>query len=257
MMTTVEHNGIYFSVGDKTGTLIDMSNSSGDNNVDVFIPRFLPDGTEILSLGATFCRGYYKSITISDEIQTVSYGAFDHADVEEVVWSSSCKTIPAACFFSSSIKKISNIEHVDSIGVEAFKNSNIEEIKWPSGCQTIPQHCFYLSCLKKITNLDNVKTIQDGAFSCCDFESFSWPLKCNRVPRHCFCSCVQLAEVKFHNNVEFIENYAFEGAKIGRVDLSELMFTRFSPYAFEDSTIGEIIRPYYIDEEELEMMLFS
>ena len=123
-------NKIEFRV-DKNGMLIRMVNKGP--RCDVTIPNKL-NGQEIKSLDSRFCSGAFGKVVVDDRIECVSSLAFADSDILSVVWPSSCSTIPADCFRSSSLTSIFNIDNVKVIGCGAFCYSQISHIDWPSKC---------------------------------------------------------------------------------------------------------------------------
>lgn len=130
---------------------------------DVIIPDVI-NGIKITGIGNGAIKGKFRKIVMPGGIERVAMGAFYDSQVEEVVWSSGCDSIPNSCFMDSHIKSIRNIDHVSCIGERAFARSCIDEFDWPSCCPEIPLLCFAFSRLKKLHNVSGVSEIKEKAF---------------------------------------------------------------------------------------------
>lgn len=114
-------DGVKFKV-DGNGCLRELRSKGGCPSV--IIPRILPNGIEIKSIGSDFVRDEFETITISDDISVIECGAFRVSPVNKVVWSSSCPVIPDSCFHFSSLREITNLNNVTEIGQDAFLNTH-------------------------------------------------------------------------------------------------------------------------------------
>ena len=206
MTKNIVLNGIEFRV-DGTGTLVKMINRGKAK--DVFIPYELPTGKRISTIWDGFCQGKYLTITIDNRISLMCCNAFSFADVQKVVWPSSCKTIPAWCFSQSKIEILDNIDNVENIAEGAFRKTKLNHFKWPNECKNIPKCCFSDSQLKEITNISNVEDIHEFAFSGTSLMEFNWPPKCKNIPNGCFYFS-SLKSISGIENVEAIGDRAFE-----------------------------------------------
>ena len=206
LITKIVFEGLKFKV-DETGHLLKMINKGKAKNVS--IPSELPGGIRINSLACSFCGGSYLTITISNDI-SVETRAFYDAEVDTVVWPSSCKTIPAGCFMGSSVSKVLNIDSVETAERYAFEDcARLEEFTWPSKCKEIPEGCFYNASLKSLSNIDHVESVVGNAFGKTALQYFRWPDKCKVIPDYCFVRS-QLKEITNISNVEEICDSAFD-----------------------------------------------
>lgn len=88
------------------------------------------------------------------------------ANISEIVWSSSCKTIPNSCFHGSQIESVKNIDRVEIVGTSAFYGTlRLRSLVWPSSCKVIPMCCFSHSGITHINNLQHITNILDFAFA--------------------------------------------------------------------------------------------
>ena len=218
-MDIVDYDDVQFRVT-SDGVLQKMTITKQNGFVDVLIPHILPNGKEITTLGAYFCKGcdgVYRTVKIDDGIKCVSKEAFSCSNIKKVVWTQGCPYIPEDCFRSSTISEISNIEHVVSIGNSAFAFTYyLSEFEWPVPCGDIPSNCFVGSALEKISNTDNVKSIGAAAFSNSELTSFTVPRKVKTIGDYAF-SQSKLEFVSLHDDITQIGCCAFEHTKIERI----------------------------------------
>lgn len=175
---TIICDGIKFKLNDAEVLVEMVNNDCGER--DVFIPSVFPTGERICAIGHDFCKGSYLTITIDDNISEIEDAAFKYAFADEVVWSSSCKTIPADCFFDSRIKRVTNIENVEVVGSRAFNNFYIRKVSWPLNCKKIPKYCF--KALDSISGIEDVEEIGEGAFSGSFIQEFAWTKNAKLFP---------------------------------------------------------------------------
>lgn len=143
-------DGIKFKI-DGYGCLTELQNRQPER-AEVTIPKVLPNGAVINSIGSNFVKGQFKEITISDEIETIAVSAFRHADVCKVNWSASCRVIPASCFYFSSVQQIANLDHVTHIEKYAFLNTfSLSDVDLSSSSVScIDPHSFDKKCRVKL-----------------------------------------------------------------------------------------------------------
>lgn len=226
-------------------TLIKMVN--GGERRDVIIPRFLRDGTRIDSLGECFCKGPYRKLLISEEIEEVQKKAFQAADAEEVCWNPAFLSIPDYCFARSKVQNIYNIDKVVRIGEGAFFKSNIKAFAVPDSCNKLPDSCFAFSSLRVISNTEKLISIEPCAFSNTNLLEFIWPSKCYEIPSSCFAGCA-LERISNINHVTLIGNYAFYNTeKLQKIDLSNSMVSVVGKGAFFGFQKDEVEFPYYME----------
>jgi hypothetical protein len=154
-----------------------------------------------------------NKLIISEGIEEVEVAAFKLAEIKEVIWPSTCKTISEMCFYRSNLVSLKNIDSVENVEASAFVGcSNLIEFDWPKSCDSIPSDCFF-ECyyLKEIRNIENVKSIGDSAFfGCTRLNSFNWPSKVLTIPKDCFAHCSSLEEINGIKNVTEIGDSAFD-----------------------------------------------
>lgn len=110
------------------GCLNAMVNHSKEA-INVFIPKVLPDGTEVAVIGESFCVGDFGTVAISNEITAIQPRAFSRASVKKVIWPKSCPIIPERCFAFSSVENVLNLASVKEIHILAFaRTKKLKEI---------------------------------------------------------------------------------------------------------------------------------
>lgn len=136
---------------------------------ELFLPSILPTGDVIkkiygMSFSPSACK--LKRLIISDDISCIGDNAFMRANISEIVWPSSCKTIPNLCFLGSQIESVKNIDCVEIVGASAFADTpRLHSLDWPSSCKVIPTCCFSHSGITHINNLRHITNIRDFAFA--------------------------------------------------------------------------------------------
>lgn len=250
IMYYVDENNIEFEISDR-GTLLHVTNHN-DCPADVYIPRRVTAvGLKIRCLSDDLLRGVFNKVVFDNSFHIIMRNTFRFANVNEVVWPSSCEIIPRRCFEGSCLKKISNIENVTNIYDRAFCDSSLEEINWPKACETIPAWCFDNTPLKTITGINDVKYIGDSAFSFCNIEEFVWPSKCPEIPQSCFAHS-RLRNLVNIDNIEHISSHAFYNCLcLNSLDLSSLISCKIEEEAFRGVSPERVVLPYYLPEDKI------
>jgi hypothetical protein len=186
-----------------------------------------------------------KKVVIPEGITNIEPRAFRNLYTYEIVWPSTCVTIPPGCFEWSRIHQFTGIENVEVIGESAFCTCcGIFGFDWPQKCKVIPMGCFK-DCifLRSIRGIKDVESIGAAAFSCTAFENFIWPEKCKKVPAYCFYESEHLVNVSFFSEVTSVGYYSFTKTQLKCLDLSKSLLCDIDK-SVEDS-VKLILRPYY------------
>lgn len=246
---TICQDKVAFDIDVENGRLVTMRNLS-DRQIDVVIPYKFSANCRIKSIGRGFCDGVFGTVKISDNITEVNDFAFSNAHVNEVVWSSGCKTIPKHCFSDGFVKKLSNIEDVEYVLDFAFSFSIIEDIRWPSKCQTIPSGCFHSCMACTVSGIDNVVSISESAFSYSRVGEIVWPSSCSVIPPVCFKES-RIKSISNLGGVKEIGYGAFNGARgLEKIDLSQAIISDIGNAAFRGINRSKVILPYYLCEDK-------
>lgn len=165
-----------------------------------------------------FMNCWAEEIVFSDPSSISDVGDCAFACTEylhSLEWPVSCKSIPANCFDSSAISRLTGIDNVQKISQEAFQNSGLMTLRWPDKCHYIPDACFYSAVkLRSISNIEHVTKIESYAFcKCKSLKAMAWPTKCFNIPAGCFKDS-NLKEITGTEKVKNIEMFAFENSKL-------------------------------------------
>lgn len=209
MRRVFKQDDVKFDYETDTWTIAGITNLSS-SPVDVFIPKTFAGGWEVRVIGSSVFSGSFRKVVVDDSIEHIFWGAFKNSNVKEVVWPSSCKTIPICCFQNSKIEHIQNIGHVELISSMAFRNSSIKHIDWPDNCFLISPSCFSGSFIETVSNIEHIESIGTLAFCNC------YNLQLLDLSKTLFCS---------------IGNDAFRG-----IDPKKIIF----PYYIFDSDVSEL-----------------
>lgn len=162
------------------------------------------------------------SYTIPDNIVDINKSAFRDSKITNIKLSQSTKTIGEHAFDGcTNLTSIENWKGVESIKEYAFMNCiNLGEISLPTNLKTIEAHSFN-NCKRMYLNgniPDSIETIGEHAFyECYQFkcidDSTDDTLNLGNITiinKYTFCGCDSLTKVNINNNIESIEENAFE-----------------------------------------------
>lgn len=102
-------DGVKLSI--KDGTVLTQINATRiDKLIDFTIPHQLSNGVTIDKIALEDCFGFFGKIVISDGITEIATNSFEMADIDEIVWPSTCPVIPEFCFDSSKLRKFQGLK---------------------------------------------------------------------------------------------------------------------------------------------------
>jgi hypothetical protein len=159
-------------------------------------------------------NNYTKKIIITEDVLSISSGAFTSDVVEEVVINSPITKIDG--FFNNcpklkSVKIPSTVESIKSYSFSYCKA--LESITIPNGVTKIEDGTFSsCSSLASIDLPDNVTSIGNSAFSyCSSLSSITIPDGVTSIGSSAFYSCTSLTSITIPNSVTSIGGSAFYG----------------------------------------------
>lgn len=149
------------------GILHHKSLSEDENNV---VLESEIDGVKVTEIGKyAFYEAHLKKITLSENIEIISYGAFYLSSVEELIFNDKLKQIDTYAFkYANYLKQIYFPKSLEVLGYGAFYNCNqLEAVIFNQDLQLIDTYCFF-NCprLNRVTFLGNTR-IGYGAFLSC------------------------------------------------------------------------------------------
>lgn len=181
----------------------DCPNSAGD----ILIPATINDGTNtynVVSISSmAFANCSLTSITISNSVTSIGYGAFINCvSLKGVTISNSVTSIGnfvfAGCRSLLSIEVESGNSYFSSTEGVLYNNSKTTLLCYPGGKPglfTIPS---------SVTIIGNY-----GFYSCLNLESINIPNTVTSIDNHAFGECRNLKSVTISDNVTSIGDYAF------------------------------------------------
>lgn len=118
----------------------------------------------------------------------------------------------------------------------AFQYSaKLETVTIPESVTSIGQYAFKSSAIKNITLHDGITDIGIDAFADSFLESVTIPAGITELAYGVFRGCLRLKNVTFHDKLERIGSYAFEGCEsLTQIELPDSVETE--SYAFENCT---------------------
>ena len=188
------------------------------------------------------------SYTIPDNIVDINKSAFRDSKITNIKLSQSTKTIGEHAFDGcTNLTSIENWKGVESIKEYAFMNCiNLGEISLPTNLKTIEAHSFN-NCKRMYLNgniPDSIETIGEHAFyECYQFkcidDSTDDTLNLGNITiinKYTFCGCDLLTKVNINDNIESIEENAFERcSSLTNVKVSNKSNLKsIQAYAFKD-----------------------
>lgn len=106
--------------------------------------------------------------------------------------------------------------------IDSFASTQIESIELPNTLISIGSHAFSGCNLKQIIIPDSVLEIKTGAFeNCKSLESVKISNNMKTVPSGCFRFCSSLNQIQFPDQLNKIENYAFQETAISELILPD------------------------------------
>ena len=255
-------NAVHFTF-DGT-TIIGFSDSGKlklQENKHVVLPETTPEGEAVTAIGASAFAGTGAAVTdmetvsipktvetignmafnwtnlieveLPDSVTTLGVSAFGNsAQLAKVKLSGNLKTIPQACFTSSSVKEVVIPEGVETIGRGAFQGAQITSLSLPSTLVTIDRDAFGNHQLTELVIPDSVETIGRSAFAIVQEGLES-----------------TLAKVTFGANLKTIDNTAFRNCAISEAEIPAGLTTLHKD-AFKECTNGKV-KLYTSNKEHL------
>lgn len=177
------------------------------------------------------------SLTIADSVTTIEYGAFYNCfDLKEVVMGDSVETIDQNAFFKCiSLESISLPSSLRGIGLTAFnQNTSLREVKLNEGLETIRSGAFEgCTSLETITIPASVYEIEDNIFKECpklkdikvETGNTNYRGENGMLIRNDEAVLVAYPSAKDNvrvpGTIQYIGDYAFQGAKLTDVVIPE------------------------------------
>ncbi len=160
------------------------------------------------------------------------YDQIHHVVIEEGI-TSICEF---AFAYNTKIETVTIPQSVTSICNYAFANSpKLEKIVIPEGVTKIGNYAFYSSALETAVFHDEITYIGIDAFANTFLESVTIPAGITELADGVFRGCLRLKNVTFHDKLERIGSYAFEGCEsLTQIELPDSVETE--SYAFENCT---------------------
>ena len=154
-----------------------------------------------------------KNVILPKNLKEIKPKTFQNSGLENIILTSSIKTIESAAFFGcSSLTTVTIPEGVTKIDEGAFMNcESLEDITIPNSVTYIGDFVF-LDCisLKKVIVSNNLIHIGDSAFErCYSLETITIPNKVIEIGNNAFKGCSSLKSITIPNSVTEIGENAF------------------------------------------------
>lgn len=171
------------------------------------------------------------SIQLPASLTTIGNGTFNSVPITSIELPASLTTIGETAFGYSKLTALSLPESVSTIGAHAFRETPLTSFVWPKKVKTVSSSAFEgCTALTSITLHDEVTGIGSNAFcDCTALQNITLPASIETIgsnafqgsslteivlPKltqfdNAFYGCDALAKVTFHQDQDFIDNYAF------------------------------------------------
>lgn len=166
----------------------------------------------------------------SNKVEEVGLGAFEGCyDLEEIIWSENCETIPPLCFsHCSKLSSIKNTKSVKYIQNFAFERSGFSSLNFQE-------------------DFPNLEFIGRSSFAeSVALESVVWPDIPQPVNDNIFFRCSSLSDITNLNTATEIGKFAFAYTKISNIDLSSSLMKKIDRTSFNGCELNTFIPPYYV-----------
>lgn len=278
---TVKLNGLYYSLGTTTATLV--SDQSSDKSVykeyiSVTIPTSVTYSNytyPVTTIGTSAFEGCsnLQSVTLPSSITTINTDAFYGCNkLANVNLHEGITTISLRAFWGCNLDTIIIPSTVTSIGNAAFKgnptkaivwkpatcsigsddsapfystNSHVTSFTFAEGVETVPAYiCKNMNLLDTIVLPSSVKSLGQCAFmSCTNLKSINLPVTQKTLPVSFFEGCTSLETIELPATLTTISSDAFYGCtKLANVNLHEGI-TTIGLRAFWGCKLTEITIP--------------
>ncbi len=278
---TVKLNGLYYSLGTTTATLV--SDQSSDKSVykeytSVTIPASVTYSNytyTVVSIGTSAFEGCsnLQSVTLPPSITTIGTDAFYACPkLGSVNLPEGLTSINLRAFWGCNLSEITIPSTVTSIGNAAFKGNPLTTIVWkPANCsigsddsapfystsshvtsfmfaegvETVPAYlCKNMNLLDTIVLPSSVKSLGQCAFmNCSNLKSINLPVTQKTLPVSFFEGCTSLETIELPATLTTISADAFYGcSKLANVNLHEGI-TTIGLRAFWGCKLKEITIP--------------
>lgn len=182
-----------------------------------------------------------KVIEVPNGITTISKGAFNNTDIEEVILPESLISIEDETFaYCTKLRKVTiKSNKLVKIGNYAFHDTaNLENIILPDSVSNIGQSAFSGCGLVSMNMPDNMRTIQQRTFfECTKLQYVENMQNITKIEEFAFYRCHALKHIDIKNVID-IENRAFcHCNKLEKIDLP--VVRHIGEYAFYDTSLSE------------------
>lgn len=163
-------------------------------------------------------------LMLPEDVWKVDGRAFADCDgLTEVVIPRAWNYIPSdMCRECDSLKSVQIQGNMQYIGKSAFAScSRLEHLTFLGSVQTIYETAFYECSLTKLHLPEGLETISDRAFACNDLMQVTLPESLYSIEYGAFMSNDTLQEIRIPAGVTYMENEAFAGCGILRVEVDE------------------------------------
>ena len=278
---TVKLNGLYYSLGTTTATLV--SDQSSDKSVykeytSVTIPASVTYSNytyPVTTIGTSAFEGCsnLQSVSLPSSITTINTDAFyGCTKLGSVNLPEGLTSIYQRAFYNCNLDTVIIPSTVTSIGNGAFKNNPTKAIVWkPANCstgsdsdapfystssqvrsfvfaegvETVPAYiCKNMSLLDTIVLPPSVKSLGNNAFQgCTSLKSINLPVTQKTLPTSFFEGCTSLETIELPATLTTISTDAFYGCtKLAHVNLHEGL-TSIYQRAFYNCKLDSIVIP--------------
>lgn len=229
----------------------------------------LPDKNGDLLYGY---MGHESDLVIPDGIKTIGYHCFEGNETIKSVTMSHVKTIENGAFlYCSNLTSVTLNDGLEFIGVQAFASTGLTSLTIPDTVTTIENSFIEYTKIKSIVVPESVVNWDEyGAFSNADhLTEVTLPDSTTTILKSMFEGCEALKTIKGADNLETIEECAFENTKVeiqsllDRPKLKTIGKRAFYMVPFGDITIPEYIESigayafYGIDETTASTVVFA
>lgn len=171
-------------------------------------------------------------------VKKIGDHAFNDTCIETVLFPDCLTIIDDYAFMGcESINSIVFPKNLLEINVEAFKDCySLENVQFNEGLEVISEYAFANTIIERLNFPNSLREIHDNAFSSCELFEVNLGSGLRVIGEGAFAYNEKIENIEFHEGLERIEGFAFEGSGLVSVTLPDslkyLNFDAFNSSAY-------------------------